>query len=212
MNKKKDLATTILDAALKHVQFDGWSDQTIKRVCKDLHFSESLIYQIFPRGGIDLALTFHKQDDARFVKEFSISKFNESSLGVSDRVENAIISRLAISYENKEAVKRSISLFSTPFYLSEGTRALWDTCDKIWMVIGDKSDDFNWYSKRITLTTVYSAALFFWIDDESNNSALTKNFVQRRIANVMEFERVKRNFKNTSLWTTIEEKFKFKIN
>ena len=194
------LANAMIDKALEHVPFDGWSDQMSKKVCLELKISEYEFRQVFPRGGVDMALAFHRRDDERFVQEFMISEFNQTGLRVRDRIESAIINRLSIAVDNKESVRRSMSLFSTPLYFSEGTRALWATSDQIWVSIGDTSDDLNWYTKRLTLSSIYSAILIFWIEDESQNFCETRAFIKRRISDVMTIEKLKGKIRKSPIW------------
>ncbi len=197
----------VIDQALKHVEYDGWSDQTLKKVCQELKLSEEKIYQMFPRGGVDLALAFHERDDERFLINFSILESNQTNQRVRDRVESAINCRLDTAAQNREAVKRSLALLTTPFYLSQGTRAVWDTCDRIWIAVGDESVDLNWYSKRIILSSVYTAVLLFWVEDDSKNFSQTKEFISRRINNVMDLDRFKRGMEKSNLWKGFKRKF-----
>ena len=68
---------------------------------------------------------------------------------------------------------------------------LWGTCDKIWTALGDTSDDVNWYSKRATLSGVYSATLLYWMGDTSEGHQATWSFLDRRIDDVMQIEKLK---------------------
>ena len=204
---REQLFEVIIDNALKHVVFDGWSDQTLKNVCKDLKISTQKAWQIFPRGGVDLALAFHRRDDEKFLEGFRNLKVNQSDWRIRDRIEAAINYRLDVAAKNKEAVKRSIALLTTPFYFAEGSGALWSTSDKIWISIGDKSEDINWYSKRLILSSVYSASLIFWIEDASENFKDTKDFVNRRIRDVMAVERLKGVLKESSVLKGLFGKF-----
>ena len=49
----------------------------------------------------------------------------------------------------------------------------------------------TWYSKRATLSAVYSSALLYWLGDDSPGASATREFVGRRIDNVMQIEDVK---------------------
>jgi ubiquinone biosynthesis protein COQ9 len=57
--------------------------------------------------------------------------------------------------------------------------------------LGDTSDDVNWYSKRAILSGVYGATLLFWLGDDSPDQSATWAFLDRRIDNVMQFEKFK---------------------
>jgi ubiquinone biosynthesis protein COQ9 len=71
----------------------------------------------------------------------------------------------------------------------------WRTADTIWRLAGDTSTDFNHYSKRALAGSVYAATLFYWLNDESEGSADTWAFLDRRIAGVMRIETAKAKLK-----------------
>lgn len=75
-----------------------------------------------------------------------------------------------------------------------GTRApqaVYHTVDAIWRAIGDTSTDYNFYTKRATLSIVYASTLTVWLGDDSDGLEETWAFLDRRIAGVMQFEKVK---------------------
>jgi ubiquinone biosynthesis protein COQ9 len=61
----------------------------------------------------------------------------------------------------------------------------------IWRAIGDTSTDFNFYTKRGLLSGVLTSTMLFWFGDSSEDSAETWKFLDRRIADVMQIEKVK---------------------
>ncbi len=65
------------------------------------------------------------------------------------------------------------------------------TADAIWHALGDTSDDINWYSKRATLAAVYSAVVLYWLGDESEGHGSSWEFLDRRVEDVMRFEKFK---------------------
>ena len=62
---------------------------------------------------------------------------------------------------------------------------MYKTVDLIWYAVGDKSADFNFYTKRALLAGVISATSLFWINDESEDSVDSWQFLDRRIADVL---------------------------
>ena len=60
-----------------------------------------------------------------------------------------------------------------------------------WTDVRDSSADVNWYTKRLTLSSVYSATVLYWLGDNSPNHQDTWTFLDRRIENVMQFEKFK---------------------
>jgi len=63
----------------------------------------------------------------------------------------------------------------------------------------------NWYSKRTILSAVYSASLLYWLGDDSEGSSRTKTFVDRRIENVMSFEKTKAQVKDSKLYQAFRQ-------
>jgi ubiquinone biosynthesis protein COQ9 len=179
----------VVKAALPHVAFDGWSDKTLSFAVEDAGVDPGLARLAFPRGGVDLALAYHWDRDAALAEDLAGADL--LGLRFRDRIAHAIMRRLELSAPDREAVRRGVALFALPHHATDGARAIWHTADTIWTALGDDSRDFNWYSKRTTLTAVYSSALLYWLGDETPGASATREFVGRRIDNVMQIEEVK---------------------
>jgi ubiquinone biosynthesis protein COQ9 len=179
----------VIAAALPHVAFDGWTDRTLAAAVIEAGVDPGLSRLAFPRGGIDLALAFHDAKDAELAADLASADL--LGLRFRDRVAYAVMRRLEILAADREAVRRAASLFALPTHAADGARAIWRTADTIWTALGDESHDFSWYSKRATLSAVYSSALLYWLGDESPGASATREFVARRIDNVMQVEGVK---------------------
>jgi ubiquinone biosynthesis protein COQ9 len=98
---------------------------------------------------------------------------------------------------DKEVVRRGTTLFALPQHASDGAKLVWGTCDAIWDALGDTSDDVNWYTKRATLSAVYSSTVLYWLGDTSDGHQATWEFLDRRIDNVMQIEKVKAQVRNS---------------
>lgn len=178
----------LLDAALLHVPFDGWSDTSLRAAIRDTGIAANLAAAALPRGPVDLALAFHARGDAEMIRRLKSQDL--STLRFRDKIATAVRYRLE-AVEDKEAVRRGSTLFSLPIYAGDGARALWGTADSIWNTLGDSSDDINWYTKRATLSAVYASTVLYWLGDESEGHEATWAFLDRRIDDVMQFEKVK---------------------
>lgn len=178
----------LLDAALPHIVFDGWSDKTLRAAAKDCGVPYGLARALFPRGGVDMALAFHKRGDDEMRAALEASDLG--AMRYRDRVAYALRLRLE-NIADKEAVRRGAALFALPQYSADGARAIWGTADAIWTALGDSSTDVNWYSKRATLSAVYSACLLYWLGDDSDAHHESWNFIDRRIDDVMQIETIK---------------------
>ncbi|MGY6548361.1 MAG: COQ9 family protein [Roseinatronobacter sp.] len=183
-----DQTDRLLDAALIHVPFDGWSDDTLRAAASDCEMDLATARALFPRGGVDLALAFHRRGDQRLAERLAGEDL--SHLRFRDRVAHAVRARIEIA-QDRELVRRGTTLFALPPYAPDGVRAIWGTADLIWTALGDTSRDYNWYTKRATLAGVYSSTVLYWLGDDSPDAQATWNFLDRRIDGVMQFERVK---------------------
>lgn len=178
----------LLDAILPHVAFDGWSPEAFEAAVSDCDVSPAAAKLACPRGAVDLAIAFHEAGDAAMVA--ALADADLSDMRFRDKVAHAIRLRLhAVS--DKEAVRRGSTLFALPHMAPEGAKLIWGTADAIWTALGDTSDDINWYTKRATLSAVYGSVVLYWLGDDSLDGQATDAFIDRRIDNVMQFEKVK---------------------
>jgi len=185
-----DMATAaarLLEAALPHVTFDGWSEATFRAAAAEAGLSPELARALCPRGALDLAVAFHHRGDRAM--EAALAGRDLSQARFRDRVALAV--RLRLEGADREVVRRGAALFALPQNAATGAALVWGTADAIWRALGDRSDDINWYTKRATLSAVYSATVLFWLADESAGHAATWEFLDRRIGDVMRFERFK---------------------
>lgn len=184
----EDAKQQLLDAMLDHVPFDGWSETSFREAIVDTGLEDGLARAICPRGAVDLALAFHARGDAEMLRRIETEDL--SGLKFRDKIAAAVRFRLQ-AVPDKEAVRRGVTLFALPMHAADGAKAVWGTCDQIWTALGDTSDDVNWYSKRATLSAVYSSTLLYWLGDDSHEHQATWEFLDRRIEGVMQFEKLK---------------------
>lgn len=192
-----DPKTRLLQAAMPHVAFDGWSDATFNAAIADSGLEPETARAIAPRRGLDLAVMFHKAGDAEMIAAMEATDL--TALRYRDRVVACVRKRIEIAGADREAVRRGVTLFALPFNAPEGAKLIWGTADAIWTVLGDTSEDYNWYSKRTILSGVYSSTVLFWLGDDSEGAERTWEFLDRRIDGVMQFEKVKAQMRDNKL-------------
>jgi ubiquinone biosynthesis protein COQ9 len=186
-----EMKARVLDAALAHVPFDGWSERTLQASISDAGVPNGLARSLFPRGGVDLALAYHARGDAEMTAR--LAAMDLTALRFRDRIAAAVKTRLELA--DRELVRRGTTLFALPMHAADGAKAIWGTADRIWSALGDSSQDLNWYTKRATLSAVYGATVLYWLGDESTNRQATWDFLDRRIDQVMQVEKLKASFR-----------------
>ena len=190
-----DIKDKVLEAALIHVPFDGWSDRTLAAAAAEAGVDATLARALFPRGGVDLALAYHARGDAEMAAR--LAAMDLSAMRYRDRIAAAVRARLEIA--DQELVRRGTTLFSLPQHAGDGARAIWGTADRIWTTLGDTSTDVNWYTKRATLSAVYGSTVLYWLGDTSPGQQATWDFLDRRIDGVMQFEKLKAKVRENPL-------------
>ncbi|MGB5560514.1 MAG: COQ9 family protein [Paracoccaceae bacterium] len=184
----QDIKDILLDAALAHVPFDGWGEATFQAAAADVSLSVAAARAMFPRGAADLAAAYHRRGDDQMLARMMSEDI--SALRYSEKVSAAVRFRLE-AVTDKEILRRGMSFYALPQHAAEGAALIWGTADKIWTALGDTSDDLNWYSKRAILSGVYGSTVLFWLGDTSEGHAATWAFLDRRIDDVMRFEKFK---------------------
>ena len=182
-----DAKEKLLNAALAHVVFDGWTETCFEAAARDVGLTDAEARAACPRGAVDLAAAYHKRGDQQMLAAFEAA--DVSGLRYSEKVAELVWLRLKQS--DRETVRRGMALFSLPQHAAEGSALIWGTADLIWNTLGDTSDDVNWYSKRAILSGVFGSSVLFWLGDTSEGDSATRAFIDRRIANVMQFEKFK---------------------
>lgn len=182
----------LLDAALNHVAFDGWSQASLAAAARDLGIKDSDVRSLAPRGAVDLAVAYHRRGDAAMLDRLNHSDLDK--MRFRDKVAAALRFRVE-AMDDPEAVRKATALFALPNHVAEGGRLVWETADHIWTALGDTSDDLNWYTKRATLSAVWAATVLYWLGDDSPDKADTIAFIDRRLDDVMRIEKVKGQFR-----------------
>jgi ubiquinone biosynthesis protein COQ9 len=179
---------------LMHVPFDGWSETTFQAAIADTGIDSTVARAVCPRGSVDLAVAYHKRGDALMIDRMNAEDLSE--MKYRDKIAAMVRFRLE-AVTDKEVVRRGTTLFALPQHASDGAKLVWGTCDAIWDALGDTSDDVNWYTKRATLSAVYSSTVLYWLGDTSDGHQATWEFLDRRIDNVMQIEKVKAQVRNS---------------
>ena len=173
----------LLAAALDHVAFDGWSETAIRAAAEDTGIPLERALNAFPGGATEL-IAFHSEMADRAMLE-ALAREPLAEMKVREKAARAIRLRLEANFRNREAIRTALTTLMMPQNAALAARLLYKTVDAIWYAIGDRATDFNFYTKRGLLAGVYTATLFYWLNDKSEGTAATWTFLDRRIAEVM---------------------------
>lgn len=176
------LRDKLIEAALPHVAFDGWTSATLRHAAADAGLDAGAAAQAFPGGSRDMVSHFSTLSDRRMLE--ALESMDLPSMGVTDRVRASVRVRLEQAEPHREAVGRTVAFLALPQNALLGAKLLHRTVDAIWHAAGDTATDWNWYSKRGLLAGVLSATVLYWLNDRSEGRAETWAFLDRRLADV----------------------------
>ncbi|WP_448586790.1 COQ9 family protein [Thermaurantiacus sp.] len=181
-----ELRPKLATATLPHVPFDGWTTKALLAAAADLGVDADVAKLAFPGGPTAIIAAAIRAADDRMIAMCDTPEFR--AMKVREKVREAIRTRLMAEAPHREAVRRAAAILSLPLNMPLAARLTWGTADAVWYAAGDTATDLNWYSKRAIAAAVYTATLFVWMADESEDFADTWAFLDRRIAGVMRFE------------------------
>jgi ubiquinone biosynthesis protein COQ9 len=179
------LAPAIARAAI----FDGWSDAALVSACQAGGVDPAVARLAFPGGAIDMIAAWVDAVDARMEQAFDREVLVQ--MPIRERIRALVWFRLEAVMGLEEALRRSLAIQAMARNLPRTARLGWNSADKMWRLAGDTATDYNHYTKRAILTGIYAATLAVFVDDESEGKAETRAFLDRRIEDVMKFEKAK---------------------
>lgn len=191
------LKPRLVEAMLPHVPFDGWSAAARDAAAADSGIDRDIAASALPDAP-SMADAYTARADAMMVAAMETA--GVAGMKVRARIRLALVTRLEQAAMDKEAVRRALAVMAMPANAALGLRTLWRTADAMWRAAGDTATDFNHYSKRVILSSVYSATLLYWLDDDSEDMAATLDFIDRRIDDVMKIEKGKAQIKSAFEW------------
>ena len=192
------LRIDLIRAMLTHVPFDGWTWEAMEQGAVDINFEKQktsslrikIFKDLFKNGPIDFIDVFSEIIDLEVKENYNLIEFKPER--VPEKIKKIIMIRLNLCQRYKEAVRSSISLTAIPVNARASLKILYRTCNSIWRIAGDKSTDFSFYTRRISLAAVYTSTLLFWLNDNSNNNIETEFFLDRRLKDIGKISSLKK--------------------
>lgn len=176
--------TTILKAAYKHVPEHGFTHRALSMGAKDaglLDISASAL----PEGPFAL-IRYHLVTSREALAEKSRDLFegDHAPGGVGGKVRALTWERLLLNRDVISRWQEALAIMAQPSYVPASLSELAKLSDEIWFLAGDISVDPTWYTKRATLSMIYSSSELFMTNDHSPNFRETGDFLDRRLEEV----------------------------
>ena len=182
----------LIVAVLDHVPFDGWGEKALLAAADECAVEAAAARRAFPRGAASL-IEYHAARIDRCMEDSLGGAEALKGMGVRQRIAAAVRLRLELEHSHREAVRAALAYCAMPQNAHLSLTCLYHTVDTVWFATGDKSTDFNFYSKRALLAGAYGMTLLYWLDDSSENYEESWAFLDRRLEDVMRVGQAKAN-------------------
>lgn len=179
------LAPALADAAV----FDGWSAAAVSAAAAQHGVDPAVARLAFPGGAMDMIAAWVEAIDAAMIAQLTAERIG--NLPIRERIRTLVQFRLDAIVGQREALRRALAIMAMPQNASRALKLGWGSADAMWRLAGDTATDYNHYTKRMTLGSIYAATLAVFAQDDSADQADTKAFLDRRIEGVMKFEKAK---------------------
>ena len=172
-----------------HAAFDGWNDTAVEAAAFEVGIDADLAKLALKGGPMELIEAWIGSVDAEMACRLPPEKLD--AMKIRERITALVATRLEIAAPDREGQRRALAIMTMPQNVASAARIGWRSADRMWRLAGDTATDFNHYTKRMTLSAVYASTLAVFVNDDSDGFAETRAFLDRRIENVMQFEKAK---------------------
>ncbi len=185
------LAPGIADAAV----FDGWTDVALEMAADQLGADRDIARLAFKGlGAMGMITAWIETIDRQMILDMPPEKL--AQMKIRERIRSLIQFRLDAVLGLEESLRRALAIMAMPQNVPTALRTGWNSADVMWRLAGDTATDYNHYTKRAILASIYGATLAVFVEDESVDKEETLAFLERRIDGVMKFEKVKAKWLN----------------
>ena len=184
-----ELAAALAPVLERHAAFDGWSERALALAAAELDVPADRARLAFPGGQAGMIDAWFDAIDRAMLDAFPSERI--AALKIRERIRELVLFRLHTIQPHREALRRALAVLALLGNVAASARLAWRSADRIWRLAGDSATDFNHYSKRAILIGVYGSTSLVFLDDESDDLAETRAFLDRRIDGVMRFEKAK---------------------
>jgi ubiquinone biosynthesis protein COQ9 len=189
----------------RNAAFDGWSAAAVESSAAELGLDPDVAALAFKGDAMAMVDGWIESVDLELARRLPVDKLN--AMKIRDRITALVATRLELMAPDRESLRRALAIMAMPQNLAKAARIGWRSADRMWRLAGDTATDLNHYTKRLTLSAVYGSTLSVFVNDDSENFADTRAFLDRRIDNVMQIEKVKYQTKQRKEYTPSLSRF-----
>lgn len=185
----EELRLAVAPALAEAAVWDGWSEAAVRSAAADKGIDPDAAAFAFADGPMAMIAAWIGSIDAAMADALPPEKL--ATLKIRERIRTLVQFRLDAVAPHKEALRRALAIMAMPQNAPRTLKLGWHSADAMWRLAGDTATDYNHYTKRLTLGSIYAATLAVFANDSSEGHAETRAFLDRRIEGIMRFEKAK---------------------
>ena len=186
----------ILLRLLKNITEYKDFDDALLSTLSQLKINQDKFYDIkqdlLPKGLSSLMKELNLIINQIIDKEQKPSRFKNYK--INEKIKYFVIRRLMV-FQNLVDKRKFFKKILKPNLIVSSNKTLFKIADEIWFLAGDKSTDYNYYTKRIILMNIYAITFSFFVFDNSKDLERTKKFLDKEISAVLKFGNLKNKLK-----------------
>ena len=193
IDKKSQILLDLVDELTVTTVFGDAFENVAKKLKINAKEKEKILNNNFPNEYQSLNKELNTLINSRMNRSKRPKSFNK--LRLNEKIKYFVIKRLALTDEIFD-LKKLVKLNLTSKSPKNVFKILFDISDEIWFLVGDKSLDFNFYSKRFILMNIYLSSFLYLISQKKRNLKDLEIFVEKQIKAVLTFGKLKSKFKS----------------
>ena len=181
----------VLKFAKIFVSEKGLTKNSLENISKRYGIDINETELLFPEGNIDL-IQFALEQLNKELEEYC-RKIDLIRLPVHKRIKKVLLSKISLMNKNKLFYRSIFFNLLVPKKNFSLSSQLYNSVDQIWFIAGDSSTDFNFYTKRLILSVIYSRIMLYFFNN--NNQEELENILDDSLKRVSKIPEIKSKFK-----------------
>lgn len=181
----------VLRFAKEFVSENGLTKNCLENISKKYGLNTDETDLLFPQGNIDLikfALEQLNNDLEVYCRQIDLIR-----LPIHKRIRKVLLSKISLMNKDKPFYRSIFLNLLIPKKNFSLSSQLYNSVDQLWFIAGDSSTDFNFYTKRLILSGIYSRVMLFFFNN--NNQEELENILDESLKRVSKIPEIKSKLK-----------------
>jgi ubiquinone biosynthesis protein COQ9 len=181
----------VLKFAKAFVSKKGLTKNCLENISKKYGLNTDETDLLFPQGNIDLIKFALEQLNNDL--EVNCRQIDLIRLPIHKRIRKVLLSKISLMNKDKPFYRSIFLNLLIPKKNFSLSSQLYNSVDQLWFIAGDSSTDFNFYTKRLILSGIYSRVMLFFFNN--NNQEELENILDESLKRVSKIPEIKSKLK-----------------